>query len=130
MLLEFVPAEKVRDEWVGLGPCLAKVRSRCNEKGLPGDIYLALRCGSAFLYLIQVNIGFVIFQRHMDPDGPVLFVWIIYGELAKVEDDLYAEIEALAVNMQAKRVRMHSPRKGWQRRKYFQPVSTIYEREL
>ncbi len=125
-----MPAENVRDEWAAILYGIQEVRDRGHEKWWPEDIYVALRSGSAFLYLIPKGPGFVIFQRHMDADGPVLFVWIIWGELAAIEDELYTEIEQLAKAMQAKRVRMHSPRKGWQRRKYFKPVSTIYEKEI
>jgi len=74
--------------------------------------------------------GFVIFQRHNDCDGPVLFVWVIWGELWDLQEQIFTEIEGLARAMNAKRIRMHSPRKAWHKFDFFTAKATIFEREL
>jgi len=128
-LLHAVSTDKVRDSWPAILPGLQEVRDRCNEVWWPEDVYASLMSGHSFLYMIE-DCGFVIFQKHADADGPVLFIWIIWGEFKAIHPAVSAEIEQLAVAMKAKRIRMHSPRKGWERFPFFKRKSVIYEREI
>lgn len=114
--------------WVRAG--LVAVEAKCaGVDWTPADVYTALTNGSAYLYVIGQEDGFAIVQRHMGKDGPVLFVWALYGALAAIEDDVLAAIDSVARSIGAAVVRMHSPRKGWQRHG-FHVKQYVYEREV
>jgi hypothetical protein len=69
-----------------------------------------------------------------DADGLCLFVWMMYtrpGAGRPYWDEMYDKLETLAAAVGAKRIRMHSPRKGWQgSRERFALKSYIYEYEV
>ena len=98
---------------------------------MPEDVYAAIKGGSAFLFVIGADDGFVIVQRTQSFDGPRLFVWIVWGPrlLAPQRIALEAELDQLATSIGVRKLRMHSPRKGWERVGW-QAIETIYEREV
>ena len=66
--------------WVrrGLLDCI----DRAPAHYLPEDVYAALRAGSAWLFAVErhgEDVGFVVLERHADPDGVVLFVFAAIG---------------------------------------------------
>jgi hypothetical protein len=129
LILAPVSLDKLDDVWSWVREGLWSVKEKCSEPWIPEHIYTALRSGSAFLYTIE-DAGFAVFQRHADVDGPVLFVWILHGKLAPYEKQLYTDIDELARGINARRIRWHSPRKGWAQRGYAKMKTIIYEREL
>jgi hypothetical protein len=129
-LLQPIAAEQIREFWPWVRDGLEQLRARFHEHWIPEDVYASLRGGHSFLFIIGDELGFIIFQRHMDADGPVLFVWIIHGDLVAVHLKVCDEIEAMAREMKARRIRMQSPRKGWAKIDFFTAVQTVYEHEL
>ncbi len=116
-------------EWVSNG--LKTAIARTQERYLPEDVYVMLRSGTASLYVFSEQRGFVIVQRQMDPDGPVLFVFALWGkDLRPVVAECYQAIEDLAKTIKAKRIRMQSPRKGWEGETFFRATATIFEHEM
>lgn len=120
--------------WVrsGLLHCIEKTQ----ERHLPEDVYHAIRAGGSFLFAIEYrgdDVGFVVLQQHADPDGGALFIWALWiepGFGVVIENDFVSALEDKARSIGLGRLRMHSPRKGWNRRRFFRPVSVIYEREV
>lgn len=125
---------RARWKWVKTG--LQECARRAGERWLPEDIYEPLRAGNAYCYAIvhdERDIGFVIVQRHNDPDGAVLFIWAIWcepGTLFPVHREVLAELRALAIAIKAVRIRMESPRKGWEWVDFFVPIRTVFEHEV
>ncbi len=129
MILAPVPPERLHDSWGWIRDGLWRVKEKCNEPWFPEDIIYQLGAKTAFIYAAQDK-GFLIFQRHTDLDGPVLFVWIISGELMPFREQIKADVQEIARSIGAKRVRFHSPRKGYAKMGFGKMKTTIYELEL
>jgi glycine/D-amino acid oxidase-like deaminating enzyme len=120
--------------WVrnGLLACVAKAGGHY----LPEDVYAAIKTGGAFLFAVEWrgdDVGFVVLEQQRDPDGPVLFVfaaWFEPGAGVVCESEFVMALESKAREIGARRMRMQSARKGWDRRKFFKPVATLFEVEL
>lgn len=136
MVLRPMPFAEVRVKWSAIRVGLEHCRARTAERWMPEDIYATLRDGSSGCYAIskgERDVGFLVAQRHVDPDGPVLFVWAISTERGSViaeREALWQEILGLAAHIGAKRIRMESPRKGWEWVDFFVPVRVVYEHEI
>ena len=100
------------------------------------DVWLRLRTGSAFAHAIEDDgkpVGFTVLCSEQDPDGVVLFVWVLWTEpwaLRGSEHEVYAELERVARAIGGVRIRMQSPRKAWERESFFKTTAVVYEREL
>lgn len=105
------------------------MRQRFKSDWLPEDIYAALKNPATFTVAYLVDGGFLIATRQIHNCGPVLFVWTLYAPLKLRREELQREVDLLARNVGAKKIRMHSPRKGWARWGY-KPVEIVYEREV
>ena len=63
----------------------------------------------------------------------MLYVWILWcepGSALERRQEIFDALEALARELKAKRIRMQSPRNGWERQDYFTPVAAVYEHEV
>lgn len=126
-------ADEVQADWdwirAGLLHCIKKTASRYR----PEDVYLRLRTDTAWAYALSERAGFAVLTREFDPDGLVLFVWALFSEpysLRGREGEVYAELVRLARECKAKRIRMQSPRRGWEREPFFNQVAVVYEHEV
>ena len=117
-MLNEVAHNKIDDIWPWVLEGLEKLRAKVPSDWHPADIYNALRQQKAFLFTIGEDFGFTVLQLLTDVSGVHLFVWVIYGprELAEVEQQLYQALRDKAIALNARSIRMKSPRKGWQRR--------------
>lgn len=91
----------------------------------------ALAKGDASLALIQDD-AFLIWQRYPGDDGRgMLFILACEGfGLDEHGPSVYAELESMARQLQCARIRMMSPRRGWERQSFFTLVGYVYEREV
>ena len=133
MKLTPLSADEVQADWdwlrAGLLHCIQKTASRYR----PEDVYLRLRTDTAWVYALDERQGFAVLTKEFDPDGLVLFVWILFAEpntLSERKGEVYAEFERIARECKAKRIRMQSPRKGWEREPFFNPTAVVYEHEI
>ena len=120
--------DEIRDS---LQHCITKTRSRYRTE----DAFLRVRVEppSAWVYEIGPGHGFVIFTQEFDADGLVLFVWALCAKpnaLSGRKGEVYAELERIARECKAKRIRMQSPRSGWSRELFFDQVAIVYEHEV
>lgn len=134
MLRRMTPAD-VRGSWDWMREGLRETAQKTHTRYLPEDVLYRLWGGSAFAYAIDTgphsSAGFAILTEEHDPDGLVLFVWALWGRhLAPHKTAIYADLEHIAREVKAIRIRMQSPRKGWEREAYFAPVATLYEHEV
>lgn len=116
--------------WVRAG--LEKAVNKTSQRYLPEDVYVMLRGGRAWLYVVGEQQGFAVMEKLLDPDGLVLFVFAMWGEpwsIAPMKAQLYDELTALAQSIGAKRVRMQG-RKGWEAEAYWKPTAIVFEHEL
>lgn len=136
ILLRPMSWTECRTRWEWLRQGLERCREHGGERWYAEDIYEPLRLGHASAFAVERNrkdVGFAILQRHNDPDGAVLFVWALWVEPAQAVGDkgaLLAEFERIAIEVKAVRIRMESPRKGWDSIGFFIPMRTIYEHEV
>ncbi len=127
---------EVRQEWGWLRNGLLEVIGRCKERYEPEDVWTAIFAANAYAWRIMVkgdDIGFLILRREVDLDGPALFIWCCWTEpnaLVEWQRDLILRLDELAQRMGARRIRMESSRSGWRGLDYFDPVRTIFEREV
>lgn len=132
MKLRPLTADEVRAEWDGLKPGIERVIAKTGAKFRPEDVYLRLMSKTAWAYAIG-EIGGVVFTQEFDHDGLVLFIWLLWtdiGERAPNEASFYAQAEELGRGLKARRIRMMSPRKGWDKDPFFTQVARVYEHEL
>ena len=136
MKLRLLSPDDVYAGWDWLRNGIIHCQRKTDARYRPEDIYLRLRASTAWAYAIEHNgddIGFAVLTQEFDPDGLVLFVWVIWcepGGAIGVHRDIFAELETMARSIKAKRIRMHSPRKGWEKARYFTPVTIVYEHEV
>lgn len=128
--------EQVYSIWSWVRDGLQKSIDKTQGHGMPEDIYVRLRGGNAWLYVIDVDghhAGFAILTREHDPDGLVMFIWCLWCEphsMWETRGDLYDALDALARTIGARRIRMWSPRRWWERQPFFKQVSAVYEHEV
>jgi hypothetical protein len=132
MKLRTLSADDIQAEWDWLRNGLLHCAQKTGAKYRPEDVYLRLRTNTAWAYAFGED-AFLVLTQEYDPDGLVLFVWALWaapGSLRGSEGDMYAELERIARETGAKRIRMQSPREGWQRETFFQQVAIVYEHEV
>jgi len=123
------PVENLHESWGWVMDGLWRVKEKCREPWHPCDVVYQLGAKTAFLYAVDRD-GFFVFQRHADVDGPVLFVWIMCGQLMPHREQIKADLQEIARGIGAVRVRFHSPRKGYEKMGFGKMKTTIYELEL
>ena len=138
MKLTAIDPTKIVAAWPFVRFGCEKVLEKTNDRWIPEDVYMELRSASAFLYMIENEgdeVGFLVVRRVADPDGPALFVWIIYTEPGTMKKDenwklVMAEVDSLARGIGAKRIRHYSSRSGFEGIGAFTLKMHIYEREV
>ena len=138
--MKLIPLDpkKVASAWPFVRAGCEKVLAKTNDRWIPEDVYMELRSNSAFLYIIEHEsdeVGFIVVRRVMDPDGPALFVWIMYtipGLMKESENwkMVIAGLDELARSIGAKRIRHYSSRSGFEEHGAFTLKMHIYEREV
>jgi hypothetical protein len=135
-MLRLVPPQQLHEVWGWVRNGLIVAAKRGGGHHLPEDVYGAIKAGVSHLFAVESkgdDVGFIVFQRLADADGPVLFVFALWLEPEAgrpIEQAMYAAVERKAREIGAVRIRMQSAREGWKRRPFFVPVATIYEYEV
>ena len=111
--------------WPEVKHGLENVLKKSNGDWIPEDVYTAIKNNTSTLHLVDE--GFVVLTPKNDYDGVTLFVWVAYGH-GVVWEKYRPEIELMARQIKAKRIRFESSRKGWGKR--YKYVTSIYEKEL
>lgn len=134
---EFVHPMQLREHWgvvrAGLDAMLAEIPDRW----IPEDVYHALMLGRSTLHRCLRDseyVGFVVLTPESVFDGQALHVWVAYSTSSEpVLAAFFPFIKQCAVAIQAKRVKFHSPRQGWERaapKIGFRAKEVIYECEV
>ena len=135
-MLRLIPPAQLHDVWGWVRNGLMDCIGRTQERWLPEDVFVHIKAGTSHLFAIEHkgdDVGFTVLCQHADSDGPVLFVWALWvepGAGKPIEGALYEALEQKAREIGARRVRMQSPRKGWERRAYWTQTAAIYEHEV
>ena len=136
MQLVAMTQDDVYDRWDWMRVAVLKMIAKTAARYRPEDVYLRLRGNTAWAYAFRHkdrDVGLMVLTQEYDPDGLVLFVWILWAEpnaLVGHTATLYAETEKVARSIKAKRIRMHSPREGWKSESFFRQVAVVYEHEV
>jgi len=123
-----------RRPWMRDG--IAKTAEKTGARLASEDVWVRIANQSAYAHVIERDgqaIGFTILFSEQDPDGLVLFIWVPWNEpwgLRGSEHELYAELERIAKAIGAVRIRMQSPRKGYDKESFFERVASVYEHEV
>ncbi len=135
-MLRPLDANGVYNSWDWIRKGVQKSIDKTGSHMRPEDVYVRLRNGTAWLYLIcpvDEEIGFMVLTQEHDPDGMVMFIWVLWAEPGKLSphyEEFKNALDQLARNIKAKRVRGSSPRRGYLGYGYAKPVATIYEKEI
>ena len=128
----YVSPIELHEIWPTIRPGLEIVIKKSKADWIPEDVYSALQNGTSTLHLAYGEDeyeGFVVLTPTKDYTGPTLYIWCAYSPTnTNVVGRHYPDIEKMAQDMFAKKVRFASTRKGWS--KMFKPVTTIYERKV
>ena len=134
-MLQPVAPQELASVWEFVRGGLLKTIAKTNDDWLPEDVYVEIKGGVSFLYLIFARgerIGFVVLQKwDKYHAGPRLFVRALWAEPRKLlpyHDDFYEALHDLARKAGCVAMRMTSPRRweldGWT------PKQSIYEMEV
>ncbi len=128
-MLTLVLPDDLHGVWDALESELHRtIRKTGGDHWIPADVYTAIRTHNAYLY--SCDGGWFVLQKHADPDGPVLFVWIMVGvDMMRHKDAIWEALDGFARTMGAKRIRWHSKRKAYAKLGGTL-VSHIWERQL
>ena len=132
-MLRFIPIPQLSAVWPSVRAHIQHANDKLGERNTPEELYHALRQGMAGLYLAHADTGVFIVQKVVEIDGTTTcFVWLAVGPLRDEMLELQRQLESLARMIGAVRLRMRSPRKGWERATngYWQVADTLYEHLL
>ena len=136
MILVSLSPDAIYSGWDRLRAGILECANKTGALYKPEDVYMRLRAGTAWAYAIKNHgddLGFTILTQEFDCDGLALFIWILWAEPLSLRGDesaVYGELERIAREIKAKRIRMHSPRPGWAREPFFNQVAIVYEHEV
>lgn len=126
------PAE-LRKDWPWVRPLIEKCIAKTGEQWWPEDVYANVSNGKAAMYVCDEPEGVMVCypDREHWTGEIVLHVWALWsvGGMAQLADEAYALLGDLAKKCGATRLRMDSPRQGWQKAGW-QVKKYIYEREV
>lgn len=133
--LEYIPPNFVRNYWeqVKVGLEVIKEHPQC-ENWIPEDVYVAIINGTSTLhlgYLDNQYCGFLVLtpMKESYTNKQTLHVWLAYSERHDIHELALQEVEQMARNINASKITLDSPRRGWERRG-FKEVQIRYEREV
>lgn len=139
MRLRPLPPAEARAAWGWIRNGLVTVLGRVHDTWTPEDVYLEVAQGKAHVYAIEWredDVGFVVLKLLADYDGPCLWVWAMWAEPGTFDGfasartsrmaEMFRALDELAASVKARRIRMESPRRGWER--FFDVKATVYER--
>lgn len=132
-MLRFVSIPQLSQVWPLVRRHIQAANEKLGERNTPEELYHALRQGMAGLYLADDGRGVFLMQKVVELDGTTsCFIWLAVGPLAEQVQELQHHLEGLARMIGACRLRMRSPRKGWERATngYWQVAETTYEHNL
>ena len=135
--LVYVEPSNLHEYWPLVKIGIEKVREHSADTWLPEDVYAAIKGGnsSLFIGLDGGYEGFIVLSSIPSFDGPVCFIWALYGT-GLTEDLLgkyWGEVKQIARDMGARRIEFTSPRPAWARsgiRLGFKPVEVKYRTEV
>lgn len=126
--MKHVPPSDLASHWPAVREYVKRAVDRFGERITVEELYYALRQNMAALYMNHR--GMLVAQKVIELDGTItLFVLIAAGEMAEDEAEWMQMLEKLAGTIGAVRIRMASPRKGWERVGW-KVAHTVYEREV
>jgi hypothetical protein len=132
-VLRFIPIPQLGAVWPLVRRHIQHANDKLGERNTPEEIYHALRQGMAGLYLAKDDTGIFVVQKVIELDATTTcFVWLAVGPLRDEVQELNRQLEAVARLIGAVRLRMRSPRKGWERATngYWHVAEMLYEHNL
>jgi hypothetical protein len=132
-MLRFIPIPQLSLVWPTVRQHIQHANDKLGERNTPEELYYALRQGMAGLYLANEGAGVFVVQAVVELDGTkTCFVWLAVGPMRDEVHELQRQLETVARMIGATRLRMRSPRKGWERATngYWQVAEMLYEHNL
>lgn len=132
-MLRYVPIPQLSMVWPVVREHIRHANDKLGERNTPEEIYYALRQNLAGLYLAREGDGVFVAQKVVELDGTITcFIWLAVGPMRDEVHELQRQLEIIARMIGAVRLRMRSPRKGWERATggYWQVAEMLYEHEL
>lgn len=109
-------------------------RMRPGPMWRPEDLYFECRSGGAYVYMDPDGDpeDFVILQPRKNPYTceSELIIWVAYSGDSKASEKYLGDVIDIARYMNATRLIMQTPRRGFQRSKLWSPYMTEYHMEV
>lgn len=133
----WIEPNEIADFWDEIRPGLEVVAKKGNG-WIPEDVYVSVKTGAANLHLLyddETLVGFTVTTQGQDHNGVFLHVWATYsfGQNQAYHDAVFNQLDDWAMNIKAKKITFHSPRKGWEKvgEKYgYKPTQIIFEKKV
>lgn len=135
-MLRIVASDDIGREWDRVRIGLVEVKKATSDEWLPEDIYMALKMGSASLYIGEIEgkyAGFVVLRLINDFHSKNVEIWAAYSATKQPLMKLFwPEIQKIGKQVGASRIRFTAAR-GWDagaKMLGFIPKQTMYEFNL
>lgn len=135
LTFEWIKPEDISNEWGLIKPGVEKVWEH-GTHWLVEDVYMMLKMGQANLHIGYKNgdyVGFLILTPVKNVEGTALHIWAAYFSVRDLRKEVMMYLDKWANDMGADRITYQSTRHGWEKVAPllgFDPVSTLYEREV
>lgn len=134
---KWVPPAELGDWWSTIKPGLVNVADKAQGGWNPGDVFLEIAGGGAFLHIALAEKhyrGFIVTQMQESHSGKKLLIWIAHGNAeGNLMVDGIGQIREWAKGMGAVKLQFQSPRRGWEKVAKtigFAPTMVIYESDV
>lgn len=137
MQLRFVKPEELHADWDFINLGINAILTKTKDKWLPEDIYWLIKQNSIWAYIVvdgSDELGLILLQATPAWDGKELYIFGGWNKGSKdVIEFSMPEIIKIAKNVNARRIKFQSPRKGFEKyveRIGFKYAHSLYEMEL
>ena len=129
-MITHVPREKLDDHWDQVKDALDRVINKGASAWKIEHVYVLLFTGQAHL-MIDDNGGAAVWMRYQTEDGKgMMFVLAGSGNFLGNRSEVYDEMTRVAKIANCNKIRMISPRKGWQKDQFWRMTGYVYEHEV
>lgn len=125
------PAD-IRQGWPIIRPRIEEIIAKTGVSFLPEDLYTLCVSQQAALWMDQETGVFCILQKREEPFSKkaVLFIYAAWTPPTISIEDYWPQIVELAKSINAQTVKMHSSRRGWEKRPEWNEEYTCYKRRI
>lgn len=124
-------ATNIRLVWDAIRPGLERALKKGGGDWRPEDVYASCVAGDAFLYRAESGAFCILQMQHNEHlVQKECWVWVAYVPPNETLSDYFPQVETLAREAGAVRMRFESRRPGWHRAPGWEVASSTFTKEL